>query len=401
MKRRLGRYVARFDPGLWSAVAVVFVAYCGYSAFWPFIALWLTGPLGASPRDAGIIIMIGTIAGMAGSLYGGSLSDRIGRRPVVVVAMALGAVRMVALTQADSLLVAAPLLLVGDVIVASSLPAVGALVADLVPDELLDEGYALQRMASNAAWVIGPALGGLAAQHSYDALFLGAAVMLALAFALAFVLLRGHGRPRASEHRATPRIALRDRRLVAFLGAVLLAMVLFGWFESVVPLYLRDEGLGLGTWGLLLGFGAALVVALQIPVSRWASRRPPAIAMGLGSSALGAGVALFATSTATPALLGSTALVMGGQMLLFPIGSAVVTRMAPDGLRGTYQGAWGTTVTLVFGLGPVTGLWLYDAGGQSAPFLAAPLLGVAGAVAIALSLRRAAGPANAAGLQTP
>ena len=46
---------------------------------------------------------------------------------------------------------------------------------------------------------------------------------------------------------------------------------------------------------------------------------------------------------------------------------------------------------LVFGLGPVTGLWLYGAGGQAAPFLVAPLLGAAGAVAIALSLRGAPG----------
>ena len=391
MRLRLGRYVAGFDRRLWSAVVVVFVAYCGYSAFWPFIALWLTGPLDASPRDAGFVIMLGAAVGMAASLFGGSLSDRIGRRPVLVAALGLAAARMVALTQADSLLVAASLLVAGDVLVGSSQPAMGALVADLVPDELLGEGYALQRMATNAAWVIGPVLGGLAAQRSYDALFLGAAAMLALAFVLAFVLLRGHAQPRSSEQRATPRIALRDRRLVAFLGAALLAMVLFGWFQSVVPVYLRDEGRGIGTWGLLLGFGAALVVVLQIPVARWGSRRRPAIALGLGSLALGAGVALFATSTATPMLLASTALVVLGEMLLFPLGSAVVTRMAPVGLSGTYQGAWGTTVMLVFGLGPVTGLWLYGAGGQTAPFLVAPLLGAAGALAIALSLRGAPG----------
>src|SRR6185503_8092851 len=92
MRRRVRAYLARFDPRLGPVVIIGFVAFTAYSAWWPFMVLWLTGPLGQSASVAGIVLVAGTVVGMVGSLLGGALSDRIGRRAVVIGALGVGAV---------------------------------------------------------------------------------------------------------------------------------------------------------------------------------------------------------------------------------------------------------------------------------------------------------------------
>ena len=54
MRRRVRAYLARFDPRLGPVVIIGFVAFTAYSAWWPFMVLWLTGPLGQSASVAGL-----------------------------------------------------------------------------------------------------------------------------------------------------------------------------------------------------------------------------------------------------------------------------------------------------------------------------------------------------------
>lgn len=389
--RLLRRAVAGdFPRPVWMIAFVVVLSMSANSMFWPFISLWVTRELAASPTQAGAILLAGAAVGIIGSVLGGWLADRVGRRPLVIVTSGLGAARMAGLAFANSLPPAVVLLLVGDLVINAWEPGIGALIADLMPPERLIEGYGLRRAAGSAGWMIGPALGGLAASRSWDFLFVCSAAGLGLATVLAALVLP-HGQSvaaRASAHRPSPWTAIRDLKFLAFVGAITVIMTLLGWYESVVPLYLQDvRGIGPGTWGLILIVPSTLIVLMQLRVSRYVQRISFTRAGLIGAAGFGAGVAGLGLPVPALALTIPAALVAIGIMFVLPLGSSVAGRIAPLALRGAYQGAVGLTISIAFGIGPLAGLTLYQRLGHASPFVAAPFVALLGGLLLVVTMR--------------
>lgn len=382
--------IARGLPrSLWAIALVTATWTGGYSAFWPFISLWAIDRLHLTPIGAGFVLAIGSCVGVLGSLVGGFLVDHYGRRVVAIGSIALGVLRMLALTQVHSLVLGVLIICVGELVVNAYEPAIGALIADLAPEGRLAESYGLRRAAGQAGWVIGPLVGGLAARYSYNLLFVCSAAMLTVSTVVAFfVLPHGRGATLVREARASPFVALRDRRFVLYTLAALVPLLLFGWYETVTPVALRESrGVDTGTWGSLLVVGALCAVVFQVPVARLAERYSPYRAIAAGCACLGAGMFAFASGLPVPLMAGACGLVTLGQMLIVPTASAVASRLAPANLQGTYQGLFFTTITLAFGVGPFTGLWLLEAVGPDTPSLLAPLVAATGALLVFLALR--------------
>jgi MFS family permease len=342
-----------------------------------------------TPIGAGVVLAVGSCVGVLGSVVGGFLVDHYGRRAIAIASIGLGVVRMLVMTQVHSLWLGLVVLCFGELVVNAYEPAVGALIADLAPEGRLAEAYGLRRAAGQAGWVVGPLVGGLAARSSYDLLFLCSAGMLAVSTAVAFfVLPHGRGATISRDERASPLVALRDRRFLAYTLAALVPLLLIGWYEGVTPVALREaRGVDTGTWGSLLVVGALCAVLFQVPVARLAQRYPPQRAIAAGCACLGAGMLGFASGLPIPLLAGACGLVTLGQMLVLPTASAVAARLAPANLQGTYQGLFFTTVTIAFGAGPFTGLVLLERVGADAPSLAAPFVAAAGAALVWMALR--------------
>src|SRR5881396_2445470 len=115
--------------------AVTALASVAFSGFWTFVGVYGLQGLGAGSGELGLVLGVeACCAGLAGYL-GGSLSDRIGRKPFIVLGWTGQA--------------------------AVCLAALNALVADLLPPGRREAGYASLRVVYNLAVVAGPSLAGL------------------------------------------------------------------------------------------------------------------------------------------------------------------------------------------------------------------------------------------------
>src|ERR671932_1900955 len=85
-------HARRFPPSFWLLVVVGAIRELGSGVFIPYWALYLTDTLGASGAQAGALLALAGGMGLVGAPLGGILSDRVGRRPTLLLGLAGGAV---------------------------------------------------------------------------------------------------------------------------------------------------------------------------------------------------------------------------------------------------------------------------------------------------------------------
>ncbi len=369
-------------PGL---PALVLAALIGTMAMMSFVAV--IGPvvrlLGLSEWHAGLSVTAAGVLWMLAARRWGQLSDRIGRKRVLLLAMgaytgvylALAMFIDVAL-QVTPPVVVSVLVLVGargliGLFYAAVPPTAAALIADQAPAGQRTQFLARLGSANALGMVLGPAAAGwLAYTHLSLALYVAALLPLLALALLAWRLPSTAPAAAASSARRTPLRRL-DRRLrlpqlAAFLGmvSVTIAQVTVGFF-AIDRLGLaaaegaRMAGIALTAVGVGLILAQALVMKLEVPPRRW---------IVLGALIAGIGFASVAAVQQSWQLPAAYALAAFGMGFVFPSFQA----LAADAVQAHEQGAAAGTVAAAQGLGmvagPMLGTLLYR-GGPSLPYL--------------------------------
>jgi MFS family permease len=333
----------------------------------PYIGIYLTRELGATGAQAGAIYAVAGVVGVIGAPVGGVLADRVGRRPMMLVALAGNALTFCAIGLAPSVLVVALLVPIwgftGDLLP----PAVAAATADLIEDEELRvEAFALERIVQNLAFALGPPLGALIALvSSLRVTFFVAGAGCAVYFFV--VLLRvPETRPehaRREHERSRLLTALRDRRLVLLaIGSALTTFVYVQYNDALGVFLVNDRGYEVATWGLVFGINPILVTLFQYPIARRAAHRDPRLVLAVGAALQGVALLLLLPFSPLPWLVVSVLVLVFGEMLVSPIESALAARIAPPHLRGSYQGVLGFAFAGAFGPAAFTGIALAASG---------------------------------------
>ena len=173
----------------------------------------------------------------------GLLSDRFGRRPVLLISLLGGALDYLITGFAPTLLVLYAGRMIGG-ITAANLSVISATIADLAPDADRARRFGAMSAALGIGWVAGPAIGGMLGQINTTLPFLLAAAMNGRNLLLALAILPETRRPDPAT-----RTPLRLARLNAFA-----AFRVLGTLPALVP---------------LLAIFAALNLLGQIPASLW------------------------------------------------------------------------------------------------------------------------------------
>jgi MFS family permease len=312
---------------------------------------------------------------------GGWVADRLGRRNAIALSMFSAAATMMLLSQADSLPLIVVLTTLTGVTSEMYRPAASALLADLTPAGDRIPAFALNRLAINVGFAAGPATAGFLAEESFFLVFLGDALTCVVFGIIALVALPEGVRVRRGEERRGEaiRTIFRDRAFVLFLVSSVLGAFVYFQSQTTFPLHVRASGLSDSDYGLLISLNGLAIVLFELPLVAISRRFPARPVLAIGSVLVGLGFALNAIADDRPELALTVLIWTLGEIIYAPVASAYVADIAPEHLRGRYQGAWGLTWGLAFMLGPGIGAAVF-AWSADALWLGCGLLGLAAAL---------------------
>lgn len=325
-----------------------------------FLSLYLTAARGASAALAGVVVGAYGAGGAVGTLVGGVLADRWGRRSTLLAAHVGAAGLMVALAFSRHLLVIAVLAALVGVVHSMPSPAFVAAIVDVVPEDRRARAFNLQFWAFNLGMAVASLLAGVLAEASFLALFLvDAGTTLAAAAVIALKV------PETLDRRirvAAPagrrpglHTALTDRVFLVFVGLTFLLAVLTMQTSTIMPLAMRDDGLRPSAYGVVVALGGALIVVGQLFVPRLIApyRKATVLSVSTGLMALGFGA--LAVADELPFYLGAAVVWTVGQMLAAPPNAQINADLAPPELRARYQSVFYLTFPAASFVAPALG----------------------------------------------
>jgi MFS family permease len=363
---------------LWVLMMTVFVDMMGFLIVLPLLPFYAKR-LGADPTRIGLLVSVFAVAQLATAPLWGRMSDRYGRRPMIIIGLAMSAVSYVLFEQADTVwILFASRMFQG--IGAGTNGVVQAYLSDSVPAERRSQALGWLTAAASAGVMLGPAIASLAKSYTTIGPGYVAAGLCVLNLLSAWRLLpepQRHGGESRGE--ATPggtRRALAEvvRRPAGRVGAVIwiyaAGMMAFMAMNGILALYL-DAQFGVTEanigWFYTYVGGVSLLMrslALGPAVRRFGEVR----LLRIGALTVGAGLCALPLAADIPQLALAALLIPVGTAFLFPVTTSLVAGRAPENETGTVLGVQQMVGGVSRMIGPMWAGFVFQHVGIRSPF---------------------------------
>jgi len=362
MLNRIRSTYREFPSKFWTLVGASFIDGVGSTMIFPFFALYITHKFDVGMTEAGLLLGIFSVAGFFGGLMGGALTDRIGRKALMLFGLIFSAVSSVSMGLVNVYVVFFPLVIAVGLLSDVAWPAQSAMIADMLPEDQRPEGYGILRVARNVSWMVGPTVAGLLAAQSYLLLFILDAISSIITAAIIYRLIPETMPERSPEAKSESLAqtfrgylkALADGSFVSFLFISIIMNLVYIQLYSTFSVYLRDvHGIPTQGYGFLMSMNATLVVLTQFSITRWTKRYPAMIMLALGSAFYLTGFTMFGFVSAYAFFAIGMLLVTVGEMIVMPVAQALVARLAPADMRGRYMATFSLAWTIPAAVGPI------------------------------------------------
>jgi DHA1 family tetracycline resistance protein-like MFS transporter len=375
----------------------VFLDLVGFGIILPLLPFYVDSMAG-SAEMVGYLFACFSVTQLIATPILGRISDRYGRRRVILISLAGNVISMVAFAAASKLLLL-PLLFASRIVAGATsgnIAACQAAIADVTtPGE---RAQAMGRMGAGVTLglVFGPLAGSVFSELGAFAPPLAAAALALVDLVGAYMFMpETHHRSRGEAPR--PRMALRS-----LLGRWSVIAVFLLYFFTFLCITNMQVALGLLAkvrldWGprevgrLFAVFGAAslLVQALLIGrLVRWLGERK---LVAVGASVITAGMLVISSAHVPLGLLIGVALLGAGLGIANPLLSSLASQAATEESRGSVLGFAQSSGGLARAIGPIVGGMLFARVAPAAPFLGGAAAGLV-CVALAVTLPSAEGP---------
>lgn len=365
----------------------------GFGIVLPVLPLWAE-EFGASPLQIGLLTAVYSLMQFLVAPLWGRASDRVGRRPVILVALAGSAVAALLVGFAWSLAA----LFVARILqgaAGASYVAAQAYVADVTTTKDRARGMGLIGAAFGVGFVLGPAIGALAAAAGGSSTpFFVASGLAALNFVVAWFRLPESRRPGASPayspRWALIRTALSSRRLAPLVLISFLGTFAFVGMESTFALFgERRFGYGFEEVALLFAYiGIAAAASQGVLVGRLVDRVGELTVLLVGLVGSAAGMLLLALAQDLWLLLIALAVLGLASGLVFATVTALTSLSVGDDEQGGALGLLASSGGLARIVGPIVATGLFGSVGIGSPLVLGAALFAACAVVAGLALLR-------------
>ncbi len=352
----------------------IFVNLVGFGIIIPLLPFYAES-FGASPLVIGLLFAVFSLCQLASAPALGDLSDRYGRRPVLIFSL-LGTVisfAMLALAHSIAMLFAARIV---DGLSGGNISTARAYVADVTEPKDRARAYGLIGAAFGLGFILGPALSGMLAGVSYTAPIWAAAAVTLVATLMAWLWLP------ETVHRARAGVGNPFRFLPELVRRPLVRRVLamdfvywfaFAMFQTTFALFAaRRFGFDAARTGYFFAafgiIGAVIQGGFIRPIVARIGDTPTfRLGLGFGMAGLVAAAASFSVAAFAVALV----------PLAFGIGfghptmSSLVSRVAKGDEQGRVQGAASAVESLGRTIGPVWGNASLQLYGETTPYISA------------------------------
>jgi MFS family permease len=359
-----------YSRDIWTVFFCRITTAIGFSVSMPYLNLYLHNELGISMTVSGAILASASIVGAILAVYGGELSDRMGRKWVMVRALfwrflIFMLIAYVISKKADVYIITG-LLILNSTFGSFFIPASMSYIADLTPEDKRTSAYGLLRIGGNLGWALGPAIGGLLATIGYSYLFYftGGCMLVATVILLKF-----------SKESLTDAILSKDKKLSLkemlsvtkdsrFLLFTIICLVIFiAWGQLIFPFSVftvNHIGITKAQLGVLFSINGFMVVLFQYFITNLIPVRKQLIALVVGSLVYGVGYFTVGLANGFIFLIGSVVIITIAEMIVSPTTMSYASLIASPQHKGRYLGLFNLSHSLGWSLAPLVGGILLD-----------------------------------------
>ncbi|MBE0643529.1 MAG: MFS transporter [Bacteroidetes bacterium] len=373
---------------------ITFIDLLGFGIVIPIIPSYAEAGFGASDVTVGFLVAAFSFSQLLFTPVWGRLSDRLGRRPILIFGLSLTAVSYVMFGMAHSLEMLFISRLLGGV-GGANISAAQAYISDVTRPEERARGMGLIGAAFGLGFVFGPFIGGTLVGYGYAVPGFAAAALSTIALVTAFIALPeslkkdAQPAPVAKAFDFSLMIAALKRPKIGML-LILFFLITFGYANiyATFPLIsTREFGFSEREVGYLFGFIGIIGAITQGGLIRSLSQRfGERLLFLVGAAFTSAGLAAIPFAPDTWTLLGVLAVLSFGTGIMTPSCLSLISRHADERQQGGILGINQSLGALGRVLGPVWGAFVFQVFGTSWPFLTGGfvLLGVVFLVRVTL-----------------
>lgn len=372
----------RYSSQFWLMFVGLVISSTGTTMIWPFLTVYASSKLSMPMAAIMGLMSFNSVAGLVSSILAGSLVDRFGRKGVMTVGLVGAAAVYAGYIFATQYWHFVLLLIFAGFF--SPLYRVGTnvTVADVVEAEHRAHAYSITRMGHNIGVALGPILGGFVLAKSYNIGFISASLALLVYGAIVVIFIKEtmptqNARESLREQFLIYKEALKNLRFSWMIVSHTLMEICSTFMWVMLAVHMKNNfAYNEDVYRWLPTTNALMVILLQVVITRFVQRWRDTKVMILGAMFYPISMLIIAFSNHFWGFWLSMVVLTMGELIVSPTASAYVANLAEPEKRGRYLGMFSLTWPLAMAVGPVTGGFLSDKIGITAPWLAAAVVGV-------------------------
>jgi DHA1 family multidrug resistance protein-like MFS transporter len=391
--KRIEKVIKLFPRSLQLFMAGMILANIAAAMYEPLLPLYLQH-LGADVRQVGLFFTLAAILPLIFQIFGGWMSDSIGRLKAVAIGSVFNLLTFVLFLIAPSWEWGLLAMASGAIGRSFTAPSFRAFVAEQSTENNRGKIYGFSDTVFAIVGVLGPPLGGiLSDQYGYNMMFMVGTGIFSLATILRFWMAIRYKDLQPIEIPATETSQPEKKEKPSFRSmktsiAAMIALLATGgvatWIlitdgiidinfnvvNQLFPIYMNNEiGITNTQIGVLNSLSAIVTMALMTFTGWLSDKKGERVAIVIGMGTFVMSMVAFISSRSFVSLSLAFVLFGMGQAMMGPAYNSLISKAVPINLRGLAFGLFSTSVGIVALPAPLLGAWLYEAFNPRVPFI--------------------------------